>query len=350
MSNILYDFPHHFTSLMSQVNPYRMGAESPDFPKDVNMQQASRKVVVIGAGAVGTTYIYALMHTGLASEIALIDIDQKRVEGEIMDLSHGLPFVPPVHIHAGTYADCADAAIIVITAGAKQAPGQTRMQLVQKNASIVSAICDEINANESQAVILMVANPVDILTEVALKRLGRSRNTVIGSGTVLDSSRFRYLLAQHCGIDTRNVHGHILGEHGDSEIAAWSMTNIGGIPIDDYCHICHKCESAIQREEIVKAVRESAYHIIDYKGSTFYAIGLSLVRITGAILRNEHSVLTVSVHMDGEYGLHDVSLSVPCVLAANGVQRIIAAKLSPEEQDGLAASAIAIKSILDALK
>jgi L-lactate dehydrogenase len=314
-----------------------------------DMADTSRKVVVVGAGAVGTTYIYALMHTGLAGEIALIDIDQKRVEGEIMDLSHGLAFVPPVNVHAGTYADCGDAALVVVTAGAKQQPGQTRIQLIQKNAAIISSICDEITRSGSKAVVLMVSNPVDILTEVALRRLGRPRETVIGSGTVLDSSRFRYILGKHCGIDTHNVHGYILGEHGDSEVAAWSMTNIGGVPIDEYCKVCHKCEFPVQRQEIAKTVRDSAYHIIDYKGSTFYAIGLSLVRITGAILRDEHSVMTVSVHMDGEYGLHDVSLSVPCVVGRQGVERIIAARLSPEEEAAFMASAAVLGKAMAAI-
>jgi L-lactate dehydrogenase len=314
------------------------------------MAETGRKVVVVGAGAVGTTYIYALMHTGLASEIALIDIDVKRVEGEIMDLSHGLAFVPPVNVHAGTYADCGDAALIVITAGAKQAPGQSRIQLVQKNAAIVSSICDEIARSGSTAVVVITSNPVDILTEVALKRLKRTRATVIGSGTVLDSSRFRYMISQHCGIDTRSIHGYILGEHGDSEVAAWSLTHVGGVPITDYCKVCHKCEFAIQREEIAKAVRESAYHIIDYKGSTFYAIGLSLVRISAAILRDEHSVMSVSVHMDGEYGLNDVALSVPCVLGRHGVEHVIDAPLAPAEQKGLEASAEALRKVLGAIQ
>jgi L-lactate dehydrogenase len=314
------------------------------------MAETQRKVVVVGAGFVGTTYIYSLMHTGLASEIALIDIDTKRVEGEIMDLSHGLAFVPPVNVHAGTYADCGDASLIVVTAGAKQAPGQTRIQLVQKNAAIVSGICDEIAKSGSQAVVVIVSNPVDILTEVALRRLGRPRETVIGSGTVLDSSRFRNMLSQHCGIDTRNVHGYILGEHGDSEVAAWSMTHIGGISMDEYCKVCHKCEFPVQRQEIAKAVRESAYHIIDYKGSTFYAIGLSLVRISMAILRDEHSIMTVSIHMEGEYGIKDVALSVPCVLGRRGVERVIPGRLAPDEQAGLEASASVLRKTLDTLK
>ena len=197
-----------------------------------------RKVVVIGIGSVGSTYIYALMHTGLAREIVLISRDQKRVKGEVMDLEHGSFFVPPVKIRPGDYSDCVDANLIVVTAGAKQMPGQSRSVLVQRNVDIVKSICDEIKKYDSDAVLLMVANPVDALTQVALNRLRWPRERVIGSGTVLDSARFRSMLSRHCGVDTRNVHAYILGEHGDSEVAAWSMTHVAGIPIKNYCVIC----------------------------------------------------------------------------------------------------------------
>lgn len=310
------------------------------------MTKARRKVVVVGAGSVGTTYIYALLQTGLASEIALIDLDSKRVEGEIMDLSHGLPFIPPVSVKAGTYADCADAHLIVITAGAKQTPGQSRTELIRKNAEIIRSICDEIQRVEPSGVILMVTNPVDTLTQISVKRLALPRGRVIGSGTVLDSARFKYLLSQHCGIDARNVHGYILGEHGDSEVPAWSMTHIAGIRIREYCEICKVCDYPRHHEEIAREVRDSAYHIIDYKGSTFYGIGLSLLRISGAILRNEHSVLTVSTLLDGEYGLEDICLSVPCIVGENGVERIIAARLEPTEHKALERSADILRRVL----
>lgn len=300
------------------------------------------KVVVIGAGAVGTTYMYALLQTGMAEEIALIDLDTNRVEGEIMDLSHGLPFLAPVRIKAGTYEDCADAAVIVITAGAKQAPGQSRADLIRVNAGIVRTICAQIAQHPGRAVVLMVTNPVDTLTHVALESLGWPRQRVIGSGTVLDSARFKYMLSRHCGIDARNVHAYIIGEHGDSEVAAWSLSHIGGVAISDYCRICGVCNSGQYHKQIAEQVRDSAYHIIDYKGSTFYGIGLSLVRITGAILRNENSVLTVSSLLQGEYGIHDVCLSVPCIVGENGVVRIIDACLNPEEQETLNRSAQAI--------
>ena len=313
------------------------------------MQKQERKVVVIGAGFVGTTYVYALMHTGLAAEIVLIDLDQRRVKGEVMDLEHGLPFVPPVTIRSGDYSDCADANLIVITAGAKQIPGESRLELIQRNAEIVRSICDEIKKHGSDAVLLMVANPVDVLTQVALKQLGWPRQRVIGSGTVLDSARFRSMLSRHCGIDTRNVHAYILGEHGDSEVAAWSMTHIAGVPMKDYCILCQGCEAGKGHKDIVRRVRDSAYHIIDYKGSTYYAIGLSLTRISGAILRNEHSILTVSLLLQGEYGIDDICLSVPCVVGKSGVERIVTALLSEDEQVALEASAQTLRKILDGI-
>ncbi len=313
------------------------------------MQKQERKVVVIGAGSVGTTYIYALMHTGLVGEIALIDLDQRRVKGEVMDLEHGLAFVPPVEIRPGDYSDCADANLIVVTAGAKQIPGQSRIELIRRNADIVKSICDEIKKYNSDAVLLMVANPVDALTQVALKQLGWPRERVIGSGTVLDSARFRSMLSRHCRVDTRNVHAYVIGEHGDSEVAAWSMTHIAGVAMKDYCAICQGCDSKKVHEDIVRRVRDSAYHIIDYKGSTYYAIGLSLTRISGAILRNEHSILTVSLLLQGEYDINDVCLSVPCVVGKTGVERIVTASLSEDEQTALKASAQTLRKVLDGI-
>jgi len=315
-----------------------------------NINRKERKVVVIGAGFVGTTYVYALMHTGLAGKIVLIDLDKKRVQGEVMDLEHGLAFVQPVEIRPGDYSDCADADLIVFTAGAKQIPGQSRLELVQGNADIVKSICDEIKKYDSDAVLVMVTNPVDVLTQVALKQLGWPRERVVGSGTVLDSARFRSMLSRHCGIDTRNVHAYILGEHGDSEVAVWSMTHVAGVPMKDYCDICRGCDPKKTHEEITGRVRDSAYHIVDYKGSTYYAIGLSLARISGAILRNEHSILTVSLLLQGEYDINDICLSVPCVVGKTGIERIITAKLFENEQAALRTSAQTLREVLDKIK
>lgn len=255
-----------------------------------------------------------------------------------------------MEVRAGSAEDYADAAVIVIAAGAKQKPGESRLDLLRRNADIMERICGEIAARKSPAAIVVVANPVDILTSIAVKRTGWPRHRIIGSGTVLDSARFRYLLGAHCGIDVRNVHAYVFGEHGDSEVPVWSMTNLAGMPIDDYCPACHRCADwEAERARVVTAVRDSAYHIIDAKGSTCYAIGLALVRIVGTILRNEHSVLTVSTRLDGEYGINDVCLSVPCVLGASGVERIIEGKLSDDERHALRHSAAVLDDNLTGL-
>jgi L-lactate dehydrogenase len=309
-----------------------------------------RKVVVVGAGSVGTTYVYALIHTGLATEIVLIDADQTRVEGEVMDLSHGLPFIPPVTIRSGDYSDCADANLIVVTAGAKQSPSPSRTEVVERNAEIILSITAQIREYNTDAVLLMVTNPVDVLTQLALQSLNWLRGRVIGSGTVLDSARFRYMLSRHCGIDARNIHAYVLGEHGDSEVVAWSMAHIAGVSIREYCATCKRCPWREEQKQMAQQVRDSAYHIIDYKGATYYAIGLALARISGAILRNEHSVLTVSSLLRGEYEIDNICLSVPCIIGEGGIERIITAPLSKEEQAALKASAQSIHRVSDRLK
>lgn len=268
----------------------------------------------------------------------------------MLDLAHGLPFYPSVQIRVGQTKDYADAHVIVITAGAKQAPGETRLALLQRNASIIESIVDEIVAQGSRAVIVIVSNPVDILTYVALKRSGWPKGRVIGSGTVLDSSRFRYLLSQHCGVDVGNVHAYFLGEHGDSEFPAWSLTHIAGVSIDNYCPMCNKCDNwQAERARIVKTVKESAYHIINYKGATYYAIGMALVRIVGTILQDQRSVLPVSTLLEGEYGVRDVCLGIPSIVGQGGVQEIVQASLNPEEQEALINSASILREALKEL-
>jgi L-lactate dehydrogenase len=311
----------------------------------------ARKVVIVGAGAVGSTFAYALAQNGLADEIALIDLNRELAEGQVLDLIHGLPFLPTVKIYQGEKSDYTDAHVIVLTAGAKQRAGESRLDLLQRNAAIVESTVDDVVGQHSQAVIVVVSNPVDVLTHVAQERSGWPRGRVIGSGTVLDSARFRYLLSHHCEIDVHNVHAYVLGEHGDSELAAWSMTHLAGIPIDKYCRICGKCSDWMaERREMEQVVRRSAYHIIDYKGATYFAVGLALVRIVGAILRNERSVLTVSTALDGEYGLADVSLSVPSIVSQGGVERILEADLSPEELEALSRSASVLRDAIVELK
>ena len=311
----------------------------------------SRKVVIVGSGAVGSSFAYALLQSGLADEIALLDKNRDHAHGQALDLAHGLPFAPPAHVYAADTADYADANIIFVTAGAKQAPGESRLDLLQRNAGIIRQIMDDIDAAGSQAIVVIVSNPVDVLTWVAHEHSGWPRERIIGSGTVLDTARFRYLLGEHCGVDSRNIHAYILGEHGDSEVAAWSMTHIGGMHIDDYCTVCGKCgkEWREEQQQVAEAVRESAYHIINYKGATFYAVGLALVKIAGAILRHEHSVLTVSTMLAGEYGISDVCLSAPCVLARNGVERIMTAKLDHDEIAALQRSADVLRQTIAGL-
>lgn len=310
-----------------------------------------RKVAVVGAGAVGSTFCYALAQSGLADEIALIDQNTDLAKGQVLDLAHGQSFFPTVEFHVGQSSDYADAQVIVFSAGAKQSPGETRLDLLRRNASIVEAVVEDIAARDSPAVLLVVSNPVDVLTYVALKTSGWKRGRIIGSGTVLDSSRFRQRLGQHCGIDVHNVHAYVLGEHGDSEFAAWSMTHVAGMPIDDYCPVCGRCgDWSAERNEIEQSVRDSAYHIIDYKGATYFAVGLALVRIVGSVLRSQRSVLTVSTLLEGEFGLKDVCLSVPCVVSGNGVERVLQPKLSPREHECLALSAKVLNSAIAELR
>jgi L-lactate dehydrogenase len=310
----------------------------------------SRKVVVIGAGAVGATYCYALAQSGLADEIVLTDRNEDLMKGQVLDLAHGQTFFPTVGIRSGNTDDCADAQLVVITAGAAQKPGETRLELIKKNAAITGSIAEEIAATGCKGVMMIVSNPVDVLTYVALKRSGWEKSRVIGSGTVLDSSRFRHLLSKHCGVDVHNVHAYILGEHGDSEFAAWSMTNIAGINIDEYCPVCNKCTDwKNQRILIEQQVRDSAYHIINYKGSTQFAVGLALVRITGAILRSQNSILSVSTLVESDFGIKDVCLSVPCVISDSGVIRIIESPLSAPELSALSNSARILRKAIDSL-
>ena len=317
---------------------------------DNNTLVKRRKVVVVGAGAVGSTFCYALAQSGLAEEVAVIDRNDNLVQGQVLDLVHGQAFFPTVSIRVGNPYDYADAQVVVITAGAAQRPGETRLQLLQKNAAIVRSIANDIVDQKSAGVILVASNPVDILTHVALKRAGYDRGRVIGSGTVLDSARFRHLLSTYCGVDIHNVHAYILGEHGDSEFAAWSMTHIAGMQIDKYCPICRRCADwAAERRQVEQNVRDSAYHIIEYKGATCFAIGLALVRITGAILRGERSVLTVSTSLDGEFGLRDVCLSVPSIVSESGVVKIIESQLPEHELAALTASASVLKKAIEQL-
>jgi len=310
----------------------------------------SRKVVIVGAGAVGSSFAYALAQKGLADDICLVDANNDFASGQVLDLAHGLPFYPPVQIHVGSKKDYANASVIVITAGTKQNPGESRLNLLQRNASIIESIVDDIVSENSQAVIVVTTNPVDILTHVALKHSGWGKGRVIGSGTVLDSARFRYLISRYCNVDVGNVHAYILGEHGDSELPAWSMTNVAGVPVDEYAPKHGTGHWHDERKRIAREVKESAYHIINYKGATYYAIGMALTRIVGAILQDQQSVLTISTLLEGEYGINEVCLGVPCVIGQNGVVSIVEASLIRDEQKALEKSANTLREALTSLQ
>jgi L-lactate dehydrogenase len=304
-----------------------------------------RKIVIVGSGQVGSTFAYALMMNGLASTIVLTDARRETAEGNVMDLNHGLLFVPPVNIYAGDYSDCKDAEIVVVTAGASQKPGETRLELVQRNVEIFRDIIPKI-AREDPKIILIVSNPVDILTYAALKISGYPSNRVIGSGTVLDTARFRYLLSKKCRVDPRNVHAYIIGEHGDSEVPVWSVASIGGVPFENYCPICEKNCTPLDKEAVFNSVRNAAYEIIKRKGWTNYGVGLSLVRIVESIIRNENSILTVSNLLNDYHSISDICLSIPVLLNRDGVSRTIRFDLNNEEKEKLIKSAGILKDIV----
>lgn len=312
------------------------------------MKKDIQKVSLIGAGFVGSTTAYTLMQSGLFSEMVIIDVNKEKAEGEVMDLNHGMPFTKPVRIYHGNYEDIHDSDIIIISAGANQKEGETRLDLVQKNTAIFKNIVSEIikYTTPEKSIILVVTNPVDILTYVTTKISGWPSERVIGSGTVLDTARFRYLIGEHVGVDVRNVHGYILGEHGDTELPAWSLTTIAGMPMDEYCKSCRSCKEGRSKIEIFENVKNAAYEIIKRKGATYYAVALAVRRIVEAIMRDEHSILTVSSLLNGQYGLSDVCLSVPSVVDRNGINRILEVPLSDDEKRLLNRSADTLKQVI----
>lgn len=305
-----------------------------------------RKIAVIGCGFVGSSSAFSLMQSGLFSEIVLIDSDTERAEGEAMDISHGTLFARPMKIYAGTYDDIVDAAIIVVTAGAAQKPEETRLDLVNKNTAIFKSIIPEIAKRNCEGILLIVSNPVDILTYVAAKLSGFTENRVIGSGTVLDTARLKYVLGEHLSVDNRSIHAFIIGEHGDSEIAAWSSANVSGIPVNNFCEMRGHFEHDKATEKIAELVKNSAYRIIDKKRATYYGIAMSVKRICEAIVRDEKSILPVSSMMYGQYGIDDVVLSMPAVVGKNGVETKVPISLNKEELEKLQESAKKLKEIL----
>ena len=285
----------------------------------INIQKAA----IIGCGFVGTSIAFSLVQKGIFSELVLIDANEKKAEGEAMDLSHGLPFTKPMEIKAGGYEDIADCAMIIITAGANQKPGETRLDLVHKNVEIYKSIIPKIVEKNQEATLLIVSNPVDIMTYVALKLSGYPSHKVIGSGTVLDTARLKYLLSRHLDVDSRSIHAFIIGEHGDSELAVWSAANVSGIPLNHFCELRGYFDHMESMDRIYQSVRDSAYEIIEKKGATYYGVAMAVCRIAESVIRNEHSIMPISVYLDGLYGLHDICLSIPTVVGQEGAEKVL---------------------------
>ena len=304
-----------------------------------------QKCAVIGCGFVGTSIAFSLTESGMFSEMVLIDVNRNKAEGEAMDLSHGLPFASPMKIYAGDYNELKDCFLIIITAGTSQREGETRLDLVHRNVEIFKSIIPQITAVNNEAVILVVSNPVDILTYVTLKISGFPPNRVIGSGTVLDTARLKYLLGERLGVDSRSVHAFIIGEHGDSELAVWSGANVSGIDIEDFCTISGNNNCGMIYN-IYEDVKNSAYEVIAKKGATYYAIAMTVRRIVKAIIRNEHSVMPVSCYTDGHYGINDVCIGIPAIVGENGIEKVLDIPLSKEENEQLLLSVDTLKNVL----
>jgi L-lactate dehydrogenase len=307
------------------------------------------KIAVIGTGFVGSSFAYSLMIHGTVSEIVLIDIDKKRAEGEAMDLNHGVSFVQPVRVWAGDYQDCQDADIVVITAGLAQKPGESRLNLVTNNVETFKQIIPKIKEYNRTGILLVATNPVDLMTYAALKLSGFPSNRVIGSGTILDTSRLRYVLGEYLKVDPRNVHAYIIGEHGDSEVPAWSLASVAGTRLKDYSAIYGKELDDLHLNNIFEHVKSAAYKIIELKGRTYYAIGLGLTIIVDSIIRDENAILTVSSLLHDYYGVDDICLSVPTIVNRNGVRETLKLPLTDEEIMRFQSSASTLKNIVKSL-
>ena len=308
-----------------------------------------KKCAIIGCGFVGATTAYTLVNSNLFSEMVLIDVDRKKAEGEALDMNHGLPFLSPMEIYAGDYCDLSDASIIIITAGANQRPGETRIDLLNKNTRIFHSIVSNIIRYNSEGIIIVVSNPVDVLTYVTLKMSGFPANRVIGSGTVLDTARLKYLIGKYFEVDPRNVHTFIIGEHGDSELPVWSSANISGIDLDSYCQSCSKQCTFSALDKLFENVKSSAYKIIDCKGATYYAVAQAVKKIVASIVMDENTVLPVSALTDEHYGLEDICLGLPSIIGSGGIKNTLEIPLDSNELSLLNTSARKIKAIVDSI-
>lgn len=304
------------------------------------------KIGIVGLGRVGSSTAFALLMRGLAREMVLIDVDRKRAEGDALDLIHGTPFTRRTNIYAGDYKDLKGADVIIVAAGVPQKPGETRLQLLGRNTRVMREIARNVSKYAPDSIVIVVTNPVDVLTYFFLKESGMDRRKVFGSGTVLDTARLRTLIAQHCGFSPRSVHVYVIGEHGDSEVPVWSGAMIGGIPLQNMCQICNRCDSHIL-EEFAEKTKRAAYEIIERKGATHYAIALAVTDIVETIFFDEKRVLTLSVYLEDYLGIQDVCISVPAVLGRHGVERILKLELSEEEMKAFRESAKILKSAIE---
>lgn len=304
-----------------------------------------RKVVIIGCGFVGAACAFALMQHGLYSKMVLIDANAARAEGEAEDIAHGLLFAKPMDIWAGNYADAADASMAIIAAGANQKPGETRLDLVKRNSAILLSVLNELETCGFAGNILVVSNPVDVLTRVAQKHSRLPERQIFGSGTVLDTARLRYLLGEHLDVDNRSVHAFIVGEHGDSEIALWSSATVSGVPLHAFCEMRGHFDHENAMREIAESVKNSAYRIIERKGATYYGIAMAVQRICEAVVRDEKSVLPVSTALHGEFGIEDATLSVPAIVGRRGVEKVVPVSLNEDERTRLLYSADVLRGV-----
>jgi len=328
-----------------------MAADETPLPSKRFLHSAPVRIAVVGTGNVGSTFAYALLLSGLAAEIVLIDASRSKAEGEAMDLNHAVPFAHPTRIWAGNYEDCAGAVITVIAAGANQKPGgETRLALLQRNADIFAEIVPHIVEPNPDGILLIATNPVDVLTYASYKKSGLPAGRVIGSGTILDTARFRYLLSEYFGVDTRSVHAHIIGEHGDSEVPVWSLANIAGMRLREFCEVRGCAYEPRAMEQIFERTRDAAYHIIQRKGATFYAVAAGILRIVEAILRNQNTVLSVSSMVDDYYGINDVCLSLPTIIGRNGIEKVLHVALDEGEVGKLKHSADVLRGTIAQLR
>ena len=287
------------------------------------------------------------MQSGIFSEMVLIDVDRNRAEGEALDISHGVPFASPMKIYAGDYSDLGDAAMVVVTAGAAQKPGETRLDLVNKNVAIFKSIIPQIRESGFSGVLLIVSNPVDVLTYAAIQMSGLPEAKVIGSGTVLDTARLRYMLGEHVDVDPRDVHAYVMGEHGDSELVAWSSATVAGVPLSEFCELHGHYQHREAEARIAEDVKNSAYTIIEKKHATYYGVAMAVRRICTAVMRDEDCVLPVSSLMVGEYGLSDLCISMPTIVGRNGVVARVPVSINDDEEKELQKSAAALKAIIE---